>query len=116
MVERHLKIKLKNASSFTKKGILKLIHKIVKIRYFTPLDIMKGHIEDRKGKILEKRRLIFSRQFISLKNGIKFISAFDINFSIYNIRFFIEQNLKGDDKTVNDLVNVYLSLKWKDII
>ena len=116
MVERHLKIKLKNASSFTKKGILKLIHKIVKIIYFTPLDIMKGHIEDSKGKILEKRRLIFSRQFISLKNGIKFISAFDINFSIYNIRFFIEQNLKGEDKTVNDLVNVYLSLKWKDII
>jgi hypothetical protein len=77
---------------------------------------MKGHIEDSKGKILEKRRLIFSRQFISLKNGIKFISAFDINFSIYNIRFFIEQNLKGEDKTVNDLVNVYLSLKWKDII
>ena len=116
MVERHLKIKLKNTSSFAKQGILKIIHKIVKIRYFTPLDIMKGHIEDGKGKILEKRHLIFSRQFISLKNGIKFISAFDINFSIYNIRFFVEQNLKGDDKTVNDLVNVYLSLKWKDII
>ena len=116
MVERHLKIKLKNASSFTKKGILKLIHKIVKIRYFIPLDIMRGHIEDEKGKIIQRRSLIFARQFISLKNGIKFISAFDINFSIYNIRFFIEQNLKGDDKTVNDLVDVYLSLKWKDVI
>ena len=28
----------------------------------------------------------------------------------------VEEVKEEDDKTVNDLVNVYLSLKWKDII
>ena len=116
MVERHLKIRLKKSSEFAKKGFLKVIHKIVKIKYFIPLDIMRGHIENDKGKVIEKRHLILAKQFVSIKNGLKFVSAFDINFSIYNIRFFIEQNLKGENKTDNDLIDVYLTLKWKDIV
>ena len=115
MIEKHIRLKLKKMSKFSKCGILKIVGKVIKVKYFLPIDEMSTTVENKKGKLIQKRRYIFAQSFLLIvKGGIKFISAFDIHFSIYTVRFFVERNL-DDPEQNNDTIDVYLTLHWENL-
>ena len=117
MIAKHIRLKLKRTSKFSKCGIVKIVGKVIKVKYFLPVDEMSTTVENEKGKLIQKRRCISAQSFLLIvKNGIKFMSAFDIHFSIYTVRFFVERNLECDPEQNNDTIDVYLRLNWENLI